>query len=315
MDPLSEVLRSFRLRGSFYAAWDLGAPWGLAFRPAKFAPFHYVESGEMWLVTDDDDRIQLAAGDMVVLFDGGGHRVADGPDRRAEPIESLLGRQRGTVRRHGGSGHESRLICGKFVLDERDGTTPVLHQLPPLVHIHRARAAELGAFAPTLDLLARELRSGQPGAERAAALLTETLFIHVLRVILADGEPGTAGWLEGLRDPPIGAALAAIHAEPERTWNLATLARRAGLSRSVFAERFHARLGVPPITYVAQWRLRLAARWLRETSFSISQILHRVGYASPAAFHRAFKREHGVAPAAYREREVHAERPGRRHRR
>src|SRR5215475_4469467 len=71
MDPLSQVLRSLRLRGSFYAAWDLGAPWGLAFRRARFAPFHYVESGEMWLVTTKGERIRLAAGDVAVLFDGG----------------------------------------------------------------------------------------------------------------------------------------------------------------------------------------------------------------------------------------------------
>src|SRR5882724_2527849 len=88
MDALSEVLRSFRLRGSFYAAWDLGAPWGLAFRRARFAPFHYVESGEMWLITAAGDRIHLETGDVVVLFDGGGHRVVDEPGRQAEPIEA-----------------------------------------------------------------------------------------------------------------------------------------------------------------------------------------------------------------------------------
>ncbi|HSR98769.1 MAG TPA: helix-turn-helix transcriptional regulator [Kofleriaceae bacterium] len=90
------------------------------------------------------------------------------------------------------------------------------------------------------------------------------------------------------------------------------LARRAGLSRSVFADRFHARLGMPAMAYLARWRLRLAARWLRETRLSVTEILHRIGYASPAAFHRAFKREHGIAPTTYRQRELPSstDRPG-----
>jgi AraC-like DNA-binding protein len=300
MDPLSQVLRSLRLRGSFYAAWDLGAPWGLAFRRGRFAPFHYVESGEMWLVTTAGDRVHLAAGDIAVLFDGGGHRVADAPDRRAEPIERVVARHRhAPVMRHGGTGRESRLVCGKFMVDERDGDAAALQRLPPLVHIARGRSSQHTAFAATLALLAQEAR-----AERAAALLTEALLIHVLRVVIADDAAGGAGWLAGLRDAQIAAALAAIHAEPERSWTLAGLARRAGLSRSVFAERFHAQLGVPAMAYLARWRLQLAARWLRETRMSVSEIQDRIGYASAATFHRAFKREHGLAPTAYRRREL-----------
>lgn len=84
------------------------------------------------------------------------------------------------------------------------------------------------------------------------------------------------------------------------------------MSRSVFADRFHARLGMPAMAYLARWRLRLAARWLRETRLSVTEILHRIGYASPAAFHRAFKREHGIAPTTYRQRELPSstDRPG-----
>jgi AraC-like DNA-binding protein len=109
------------------------------------------------------------------------------------------------------------------------------------------------------------------------------------------------GWLQGLRDPQIAATLGAIHGEPDKPWTLASLARVAGLSRSVFAERFHGRVGVPPMAYLTRWRLQLAARWLRETQLSVSEVFHRLGYASAAAFHRAFKREHGAAPSVYRE--------------
>jgi transcriptional regulator GlxA family with amidase domain len=146
-------------------------------------------------------------------------------------------------------------------------------------------------------------------------LLTEVLFIHVARIMLADEQVPGAGWLTALRDPRLGAALAAIHDEPERPWTLGGLARRAGLSRSVFAERFHDRLGVPPMTYLAHWRLRLAARWLRESQLSTAEIVHRVGYSSPAAFHRAFKREFAAAPTEYRRTAAAEQVRGRSHRR
>jgi AraC-like DNA-binding protein len=303
MDALSHVLRSFRLRGSFYATWDLGAPWGLSFRRATGAPFHYMEAGTMWLVTDDGRRVHLEEGDVSVLFDGSGHRIADRPDRRCEPIETVIARQPPAwMHSHGGRGRRSRLVCGKFTIDERDSEAASLQQLPALVHLRRDTVLRSDAFPQTLALLAQELRGGEPGAERAAALLTETLLIRVLRVVLAQTGPAAVGWLEGLRDPQIAQTLAAIHGAPEKPWTLATLARVAGLSRSVFAERFHARLGAPPMTYLARWRLQLAARWLRETSLSVSEVLHRLGYASAAAFHRAFKREHGLAPSVYRNR-------------
>jgi AraC-like DNA-binding protein len=302
MDALSHVLRSFRLRGSFYATWDLGAPWGLTFRASGTAPFHYMESGEMWLVTEDGRRIHLVEGDVTVLFDGAGHRIADRPDRAGEPIETVMARDPpGWSHSYGGRGRRSCLVCGKFAIDPRDSEPSSLRQLPALVHLRRDTVLRSGAFPQLLKLLAQELRGGEPGAERAAALLTETLLIRVLRFVLAQTEPTAAGWLQGLRDPQIAATLGAIHGEPDKPWTLASLARVAGLSRSVFAERFHRRVGVPPMAYLTRWRLQLAARWLRETQLSVSEVFHRLGYASAAAFHRAFKREHSAAPSVYRE--------------
>lgn len=296
MDALSHVLRSLRLRGSFYALWEVAAPWGLRFGPSRAAPFHYVESGTMWVVTDDGRAIELAAGDMIVLFDGAGHAIADRPDRTARPIEQVMAAlPAGWTHRHGGSGAPGQLVCGKFALDERDSGPASLRELPPVVHLRGAR----DGLAPILALLVRELRAGAPGGERAAALLTEALLIHVLREVIHTSGGGP-GWVEGLRDPQIAAALAEVHARPETAWSLSRLARVAGLSRSVFAERFHARVGASPMAYLTRWRLQLAARWLHETALGVAEIQQRLGYASPAAFHRAFKRAHGLSPTAYR---------------
>jgi len=304
MDALSQVLRSFHLRASFLAAWDLAAPWGLSFQPSEGAPFHYVESGDLWAVGRDGSSVHAEAGDMIVVFSGAGHRIGDRPSSRAETIESVRAHQApdALLRFHGGSGRHTKIVCGQFHLDERLGGPVTLRQLPPLFHIHGATESASGGLQRLLELLAIELRSGAAGAEHAAALLTEGLLIHVLRFVLATDAPVKNGWLEGLRDPHIAAALAAIHGEPEKDWTLATLARRTGLSRSAFADRFHARVGVPPMAYLTSARLDLAARWLRETTLSVAEIYNRLGYSSASAFNRAFKRERGVSPTAYRER-------------
>jgi AraC-like DNA-binding protein len=317
MDALSQVLRSLRLRGSIYAAWDMSAPWGLAFKRGEYAPFHLVEAGSAWLILADGRRVRLEAGDVSAIFDGSAHRICDAPSSWAEPIDSAMrGRKKAPVRAHryGGGGPRTRIICGKFAVDERESVPTFWRQLPGLVHIRPSARTEPTEFPVTFELLAKELRGGEPGSERAASLLTETLFIQVLRAVLAQEEGRSSGWLHGLRDPQIAAALALIHAEPETRWTLETLARRSGLSRSVFAHRFHTVVGKPPMTYLTDWRLTLAGRWLRESGLSVAEIFQRLGYRSAAAFHRAFKGKFGVAPSAYRRAspETDAERAARR---
>ncbi len=108
-----------------------------------------------------------------------------------------------------------------------------------------------------LELLGAETRDGESGSERAAALLTEMLLIHVIRAVITNGQASVGpGRVEGLRDPQIAGALAAIHREPELPWSVASLAARAAMSRSVFADRFAQRLGCTPMRYLARWRLQ-----------------------------------------------------------
>jgi transcriptional regulator GlxA family with amidase domain len=165
------------------------------------------------------------------------------------------------------------------------------------------KAARVRPFAATLELLAGEVRRRESGSDRAASLLTEMLLIQVLRAVLAGRETSASvGWVAGLRDPRIGSALAAMQGEPERPWSVDSLAERAGLSRSAFAERFAQKLGRTPMSYLAQWRLQDAARLLRDTELSISEIQQRLGYGSAAPFDRAFKRVHRISPSHYRRR-------------
>ena len=125
--------------------------------------------------------------------------------------------------------------------------------------------------------------------------MAEAFFIESLRRYMEQSPPEQTGWLAGARDPVVGAALALIHRNPFHRWTLSHLASEAGASRSVLAERFASFLREPPLTYLARWRLQLAARLLRSSS-KRSSVAIDVGYDSEASFNRAFKREFGLPP-------------------
>jgi AraC-like DNA-binding protein len=131
--------------------------------------------------------------------------------------------------------------------------------------------------------------------------LSELLFVEAVRNYAATLADGEAGWLKGLREPHVGRALALIHQNLATAWTAKSLAREVALSRSAFMDRFASLVGVPPIRYLTTWRLQTAKLNLRESSKTIRQLAHAVGYASEEAFSRAFKREFGVSPAYWRD--------------
>src|SRR5262249_36196759 len=271
-------------------------------RPAT-APFALAGGGAGGWVTANGRRVRLEAGDLVVLFNSEGHSLRDVPDSRPETLEVVLEHKtaEGTVR-FGGGGALTQIVCGKFALDELQGRPGSLRHLPSLLHLRKGRWPQFAEFSATLRLLASEVRCRQPGSELAAGFLTEVLLIQILRVLLDRSRAPASGWLQALSDPPVAAALAAILDKPHHQWTLESLAAKAVLSRSLFAARFRERVGQTPMAYVAESRLRLAAQWLEETDLSVSEVFQRLGYASAAAFNRAFKRKYRLAPSAYRRR-------------
>jgi len=130
--------------------------------------------------------------------------------------------------------------------------------------------------------------------------MAEALFIEALRHYIEQLPPETRGWLAGARDPVVGRVLTMLHREPSHPWTVAELAVKIGASRSLLTQRFARFLGQPPLTYLAHWRLQLAAKLLQTTQKTIIQVALDVGYESEAAFNRAFKRELGLPPAQYR---------------
>jgi AraC-like DNA-binding protein len=175
--------------------------------------------------------------------------------------------------------------------------------LPPWIHVPAA-SPQAAAFRGLLDQLVEERSAKRPGAELASAHLAQLLFIQILRAHLETSAPMPAGWLRALRDPRIVPALLLMHGDPARAWQLEELAKACAMSRTTFAFHFRTTAGVPPLTYLAQWRIRLAERALREEQGTIATIAHRFGYASESAFSNAFKRVTGKSPKAYRKQNL-----------
>ena len=175
-----------------------------------------------------------------------------------------------------------------------------------MIVIRRQQARVVEWLDTTLDLIAFELDNRRAGSDEILVRLTDILFVQVLRTYALSLEPGEGGWLGALKDPPIAHALALLHGNPEARWSAADLARRVGMSRSLFFSRFTAQVGEPPSRYLTRWRMRAAAELMRREDLSSAELAERVGYGSEDAFARAFRRTLGVSPAAWRR----GQRPG-----
>jgi AraC-like DNA-binding protein len=206
---------------------------------------------------------------------------------------------------YGGGGATTKLVCGYLACDARLARM-LLAGLPPVVKVG-VRGSNAGIWLEaSLRYALAEARSPRPGGQGVLAKLAEVLFIEVLRIHMNEQAEGRTGWLAGVNDRIVGAALRALHAEPARPWTLEELARVSGTSRSVLAERFLQIVGQAPMQYLAQWRMLLATNLLARSNAPLARIAEEVGYQTDTAFSRAFRREHGMPPAAWRRRQAAA---------
>ena len=182
----------------------------------------------------------------------------------------------------------------------------LLAGLAPVVTVS-VRGSNAGVWLEaSLRYALAEARSPRPGGQGVLAKLAEVLFIEVLRIHMNEQADGRTGWLAGVNDRIVGAALRALHAEPARAWTLEELARVASSSRSVLAERFQQLVGQAPMQYLAQWRMLMASNLLARSNAPLARIAEEVGYQTDTAFSRAFRREYGLPPAAWRRRQAGA---------
>ncbi|SEF26563.1 AraC-type DNA-binding protein [Amycolatopsis pretoriensis] len=287
MDLLSDAIAAVRLGRPTSNRLRAGDEWCYRFAPYEGAGFHVLLRGSGWLIPPGGSPIQLSAGDAVLVPHGGEHTLSSRPDGSgAVPFETAVADPAG----------RTEFLCGKY-RQSRTRRHPVLATLPEVVHVP-ARIGSHPELRAAIDLLGGEVAANRPGASTALTGLLDLLLVYLLRAWL-EQNPAT-GWPEALRDPPIAAALEALHANPEAPWRIEDLANRVGLSRATLARRFTTLTGHPPMAYLTWWRLTTAARLLHDTELPLPSIAAKVGYGSPFAFSHAFKRQFGVAPGNYR---------------
>ncbi|MFI5982488.1 AraC family transcriptional regulator [Streptomyces sp. NPDC051555] len=299
-DPIAETLELAGARCVLTRGFTYAGAWALSFPPPGRLKVHAVLEGVTWLVMDGIDEPQiLRAGDVVILAGDRRYVLASDPD--LAPVEALP-LLKATVEpyHHTGppgvrdvtalSGHVELEVAGKDLL---------LGALPPLIHM-RAGSVEAPAVCWLLHQAFHEMREDRPGASFVADHLAQLLFVQVLRTYLAEADTFPAGWLRALADEQIAPALRLMHGDPARQWTLVELARATSMSRTTFADRFKTVAGAPPLTYLYNWRMRLARRSLWREDTPVSELASALGYASESAFSNAFKRTTGMAPRHYR---------------
>jgi AraC-like DNA-binding protein len=314
MDALSEALHSVRMTGAIFFDAICTAPWGFAVPAMEHAAsllspgtervigYHLVVEGKAFVRMTGAAEVSLTAGDIVIFPHGDPHTVTNG--RPAKLIDSGASISRFLAGdfspfQIGGGGEATRFVCGYFGC-ERHAARMFLNGLPTMIKINIREDIAGEWLESSIRHSLSEAASGRPGRTVLLSKMAEALFIETLRRYMEQLPPEQIGWLAGARDPVVGPALALLHRKPSHPWTVAELAAEAGSSRAVVAKRFTGLLGEPPLTYLARWRLQLAARKLQTTQEAVLQVASDVGYESEAAFNRAFKREFGLPPAQYR---------------
>lgn len=297
MDPLSQVISQLRPHDCVAAGLDAGGAWSIRFDRHAGLKCNAVLKGRCWLAVEGCDPISLKEGDCVILPHGrsfvmSADRIRHG--RHAETVYAPVS--------HGGTavlggGGDFFMIGSRFMVSGLPADR-LLRTLPSVMHIRAG--PEQASLKWALDGIASELREPRIGGAVSIAHLSHLVLVQALRHHLAGPAVPRSGWLAALADGQICIAIGALHDDPARDWSVAELGARSGLSRTAFATRFAQRVGVPPMAYLTEWRMCLAAEQLARGAQPVARIGAKVGYASESAFAAAFKRVTGQTPRQYR---------------
>jgi AraC-like DNA-binding protein len=300
-DLFSDILTLANAQSVVTGSLQAGGAWSLRFPAPEMIKFFGIARGACWLrVEGEPADLRLEAGDVFLLSAPRAFVLAS--DRALEPQDVVaLFQSCGGTSAQLGDGEDFLMLGGHVELNPDNGD--LLHAVLPPLLLARAGSAQAAASQWLLEQLVRERLAAQPGAGAASAQLAQLLFIHILRAHLAATDSFPPSWLRAVTDRQLAPALRLMHGEPGRAWQLAELAKAAGMSRTSFATRFRSVAGVPPLTYLTEWRMRLARKALREGDTPVSTLAYSLGYTSESAFSHAFKRSTGMAPKRLRGKE------------
>ncbi len=275
MDRLTALLNSYRPESVSVQPIVLDADEALSpSTPANAVWLCLIQQGQLTLSTRDGGDA-LGAGDLIWITDNKEHRFT-----------SLVS-------------HTEVVVCTMEIGRDRD--SPLFERLPPYVHIPADLHDAAQTLAPVITLMLQETIDAQCGQSHVQNRLAEVLMVRVLRFLMRHALLNE-GIIGALADLKLARAITAMHEDPGESWNVATLAKRAGMSRTAFSNGFREVVGRPPMRYLGDWRMKLASQWLRDTDQSVAQIGERLGYQSETAFRRAFRNITGTAPSHFRNR-------------
>ncbi|MFO1142350.1 MAG: AraC family transcriptional regulator [Amaricoccus sp.] len=291
-DPLAQVIELLRPRAVYAKAIAGAGRWAVRYTAFGQPAFCAMLEGRCRLAVDGEAPVVLEAGDFVLLPATPAFTMSS-----LDPARPILvdPRQAATATdvRHGRADGppDMRQFGGYFAFASPDAALLVA-LLPRMIHVRGG--PRLSAL---VRLLGDEAARDEAGRSLVLARLVDILLVEALRTVPGKGaEPGL---VRGLADPRVAVALRRIHADPERPWTVAELAREAGLSRSAFFERFAGTVGVRPMAYLLAWRMAVAKDLLRRGRIALDEVARRVGYCSQSTFSTAFTRHVGIPPGRF----------------
>lgn len=309
MDNLGGLLDAPRARGAFALRTVMRSPWSL--RILAESPLTLIAgvTGVCWVIPDDGEPVRVGPGDIAVTRAPDHYNVADSPatppgvvihpgqDCRDLDGNSVLESMTHGVRTWGNDADGPTVFLVGAYEHLSDISDRLLRALPPVISIQKSDWE-----SPLVQLLCDEVVKDEPGQAAVLDRLLDLLVTAVLKAWFARADTNRPEWWRFQGDRIVEKALALMHDHPSRPWTMESLASASGASRASLARRFGDLVGEPPMTFLKNWRMALAADLLCRPNETVGTVAEKVGYSSPYAFSSAFKRVRGLSPQQHRSR-------------
>lgn len=305
-DLTSELLMGMRLYGVNYQRIEVSAPFGLRFDNAPGrAQFHFVGRGSLLVRSASGNIFQLNSGDALLVPHGKPHSLISSEEVLCESINKLESKPicdsvcAIAAPADACKDEHSVILFSACMAFELGGMQPLINTMPDVMLVSTL-LSQYPEISPILAAMERESRTRQAGFAGILSRLADVVAALIVRGWVENGCGQSSGLVQAMRDPRLSQAIAAMHREPGENWTVERLAREAGCSRSVFAERFLNATNMTPLRYLTELRMRLAVQRIVNNGEAVEAVAYHLGYGSLAAFSRAFKRIVGQSPGALR---------------
>jgi AraC-like DNA-binding protein len=290
---INDFLRHLHLGAEVYYIGQLCDAWHMPMPGSDTTAFHLICHGEAWVhMPDSSAPTKLTAGDIAFFPNGAAHTFSGKRKIVYEPFD--YSHPLPLDKNAAGTG----IFCGRLKLPAHIRRL-LLASFPEFMLVRPSRSQTGKQMHNLIKMMSKEAEQNDLGATAILDRLSDTLFFHIIRHAL-HLNPRLSPLLIALSDDNLRLATQAFIESPADPWTVDALAKKACLSRSAFAERFAGMTSMPPMEFVAIWRMQLASGMLAVGNANMLDVALRCGYESEAAFRKAFKRVIGIAPGKVR---------------